>query len=399
MKKWLSCVLVLTMLLSLLSGCGAAPAQESSDADAGIFYELTGIPAGKTVMTVSGVNISAEEYLYWLAYLCTSMEYNITNYNAYYGSYANLINPEDSSVIWDGEFQDGMTLAEYARNEAESTIKFYTAIELMAQKYNAGLDEEDKAAIVESLNGAIAELGGQEAFDAYLKKLGISQDTFQNLSASGYLFDNLLLLVLQEGTDLYLQPENYSKYATYADHILLTTIDTDSGKALSPEQLQEKKALAEDLLAQLRSSEDPVALFSQLADQYSEDPGREENPDGYVFTPNTMVKVFEDTANALEVGQISDIVESDYGYHIILRKDLQDALDADPEQKVSLAQTHLTTLLTILAGEATVEVMPEIQNLDVAAFYPAYSAKVKELTIANAEAMAADAKAAQSTAG
>ena len=43
--------------------------------------------------------------------------------------------------------------------------------------------------------------------------------------------------------------------------------------------------------------------------------------------------------------------------------------------------------------------MPEIQNLDVAAFYPAYSAKVKELTIANAEAMAADAKAAQSTAG
>ena len=140
MKKWLSCVLVLTMLLSLLSGCGAAPAQESSGTDAGIFYELTGIPAGKTVMTVSGVNISAEEYLYWLAYLCTSMEYNITNYNAYYGSYANLINPEDSSVIWDGEFQDGMTLAEYARNEAESTIKFYTAIELMAQKYNAGLD-------------------------------------------------------------------------------------------------------------------------------------------------------------------------------------------------------------------------------------------------------------------
>ena len=43
-------------------------------------------------------------------------------------------------------------------------------------------------------------------------------------------------------------------------------------------------------------------------------------------------------------------------------------------------------------------VLPEIQNLDVAAFYPAYSAKVKELTIANAEAMAADAKAAQSTA-
>ena len=109
-------------------------------------------------------------------------------------------------------------------------------------------------------------------------------------------------------------------------------------------------------------------------------PGRATNPDGYVFTPGTMVASFEDAAAALEPGQISGIVESDYGYHIILRKDLLEALEADPEQRVSLAETHLTTLLTILSGEATVEKTNHFKDLDVAEFYAAYEEKVTELS-------------------
>lgn len=398
MKRKIIYVLTSLMLLLGLAGCSASPNQETATppADAGIFTEITGIAADQTVLTISGTEITAEEYFYWLSYLCTSMEYNIKNYNAYYGMYSNLISQTDSSVIWDGEYQDGVTLAEYVKEETVSTLKFYTAIELMAQKYNAGLDDEDKASILTNLNSAIAELGGQNAFDNYLKKLGISQDTFQDLSASGYLFDNLLVLVLQEGTDLYLEEDKYDKYATYADHILLQTIDSDSGKPLAPEAIAEKKALAEQLLSQLREAEDPIALFGQLADEYSEDPGRETNPDGYVFKPGTMVQIFEDTAKSLENGQISEIVESDYGYHIILRKDLREAFESDPEQKVALAETHLTTLLTILGNEATVDIKPEIQAIDVASFYPAYADKVKEITIANAEALAEEAK--QSTA-
>ena len=385
MKKWLSALMALVMLITLLPGCGQKAEQPQTELEppspqaGGIFYELTGVAPETTVMTVSGVDISAEEYLYWISYLCASIEYNIISYNAYYGMYADLVN-EDSTLNWNGEFQEGVTLAEYVVAEAESTIKFYTAIELMAQKYNCGLDANDLAAIATDLNGAIEELGSQEAFDAYLNKLGICQDTFQSLASSQYLFDNLLLLVLEEGTDLYLQPENYNKYATYADHILLMTIDSTSGKPLSANELAAKKATIDDLLAQLKASDDMLTLFNTLADQYSEDTGRATNPDGYVFTPGTMVASFEDAAAALEPGQISDVVESDYGYHIILRKDLLEALDADPEQRVSLAETHLTTLLTILAGEATVEKTNHLQDLNVAEFYAAYEEKVTELS-------------------
>lgn len=385
MKKWLSALMALVMAVTLLSGCGQQADQPQTEPETpnltteGIFYELTGVSPETTVMTVSGTPISAEEYLYWVSYLCASVEYNILSYNAYYGMYAELVN-DDSTLNWDGEFQNGLTLAEYIIEEAEATIKFYTAIDLMAQKYNCGLDAEDLASVATDLNGAIEELGSQEAFDAYLAKLGICQDTFQDLASSKYLFDNLLLLVLEEGTDLYLEPENYNKYATYADHILLMTIDATSGKPLSAEELKNRKQTIEDLLAQLQSSDDMLTLFDQLADQYSEDTGRADNPDGYVFTPGTMVESFENAAAALEPGQISGVVESDYGYHILLRKDLQEALEADPEQRVSLAETHLTTLLTILSDEATVEKTNHFKDLNVAEFYAAYEAKVTEMS-------------------
>lgn len=400
MKKWASALLALVMVLSMLTGCSQDQVStgEVTGEEAGIFYEITGIPSDKTVMTVSGVNVTAEEYLYWMAYLCASVEYNLINYNAYYGMYDEIVN-DDGTLNWDAAFQDSASLAEYVREETESTIAFYTAIEIMAEKYNALLDDADKTAIVESLNTAITDLGGQEEFEAYLKKLGITQDTFQDMSASSYLFDNLLLLVLDENSELYLEPEKYNNYATYADHILFMTIDTDSGKALSADLMGQQRSLAEQTLAALRESDDPITLFSELADKYSEDTGRPDNPNGYIFTPGTMVQSFEDAANALEPGEISDIVESDYGYHIILRKDLLQALEEDPEQRVSLAEKHLTTLLAILADDATVKIMDDVKDIDVGQFYSDYSVLVEQIAIDNANTAgeAARAEAAAET--
>lgn len=399
MKKITSVLLVLVMTLTLFAGCSQAQENdnETAEGSAGVFYNITGIPAEKVVMTVSGIGITAEEYLYWMAYLSASLDYNLVNYNAYYGMYDSLVNG-DGSLNWDEEFQNGLTLAEYVRDETESTIAFYTAIKLMAEKHGAGLDDNDNAAIAESLNAAISDLGGQEEFDAYLNKLGICENTFLDMTASSYLFDNLLLQVLEEGSELYLENENYNKYATYADHILFLTIDQDSGKPLTPDLIAQQKTLAEQTLNAIRTSSDPIATFTQLADEYSEDTGRATNPTGYIFTPGTMVESFENTAKALEVGEISDIVESDYGYHIILRKDLLKALEADPEERVNLAEKHLTTLLTILASEATVELMDDVKDLDVGKFYEDYCVEVEKIAIENAntagEKLRAEAAAA-----
>jgi len=91
-------------------------------------------------------------------------------------------------------------------------------------------------------------------------------------------------------------------------HILLLT----QGKAAEDKAgIREKM---ERILARVRKGED----FAALAKEYSEDPGSKENGGLYEnFGRGMMVKPFEDAAFSVPVGQISDIVETEYGFHIL----------------------------------------------------------------------------------
>ena len=284
-------------------------------------------------------------------------------------------------------------MGQFAREQAENSVKLYAAIENMAKEYGVEMTDEDKASLEENRAAAIEELGGEEEFQAYLEELGISEDSFNRLSSASYLVEGLTDLVLEEGSPLYLAPEDYNQYAIYADHILLSTQDTTTGEALSEEEIEAKRATAEDLLAQLQEAEDVEALFSQLADEYSEDPGRDSYPNGYIYAPGTMVTEFEDAAASLNPGEISGIVESTYGYHIILRKDLTQGLADDPDQKRTLAQNHLDSLLQLAMQEAEVTASDKLDTIEPGTLYVSYT------TWLNEKAAAEDAENAGNTDG
>jgi len=388
MKKRISILLVIAMVFSLLASCGnSAPEQPAATAPQPdysevptLFYDITGIPHDKTVMTVGNVEVPAELYFYWVCYVCSSLEYNILSEYSNYGMYGSCINRETMTVDWTSSYAN-MPLMEYALAQAEDTIKYYMSIEELAAEKNAGLTTANQVDMENTFHQAVEEMGGGDAFINYLKMLGISRASFDRISAASYLYMNLLDLVFQEGSDLYLAEEDYNTYATYADHILIATQNMQNGEMLTQQQRVEKYQLAIDLAKQIHAAEDPIAKFEELAAQYSEDPGRESNPTGYIYTAGTMVDEFEAAASNLLPGEVSEPVQSDYGFHIILRRDLIAALREDESRKVNVAREYLDQLLVRKRSASEVTYDECLTTIDWTGFYDAYIARIGELNL------------------
>ena len=108
--------------------------------------------------------------------------------------------------------------------------------------------------------------------------------------------------------------ENISRY-TAAEERRVRHILINAPKDAAPDVKQKAKARAEALLAEVRKS---PATFAEVAKKNSEDPGSAANGgDLDFFGRGAMVKPFEDTAFAMKPGETSNVIETDFGYHIL----------------------------------------------------------------------------------
>jgi peptidyl-prolyl cis-trans isomerase C len=97
------------------------------------------------------------------------------------------------------------------------------------------------------------------------------------------------------------------------NHILLTILESGTKTEIAPEKKKEKRELIDKLLQRAKGGED----FAKLAKEFSEDLGSKERGGEYIFPRGRMVPEFEAAAFALMPGQISDVVTTQFGYHII----------------------------------------------------------------------------------
>ena len=108
--------------------------------------------------------------------------------------------------------------------------------------------------------------------------------------------------------------ENAAKFQgneqRHASHILIGVAAT-----ASPEAKAEAKKKAEQVLAEVKKN---PAKFAELAKKYSQDPGSaEKGGDLGTFARGAMVKPFEEAVFSMKPGEVSGLVQSDFGYHII----------------------------------------------------------------------------------
>jgi peptidyl-prolyl cis-trans isomerase D len=119
-----------------------------------------------------------------------------------------------------------------------------------------------------------------------------------------HVSDDMLKVQYQNNIQQYQVPNR-----VHPEHILLMTVGNKTDA-----EIEETKKKAEDILKQARKG----AKFEDLAKKFSEDPGsKEKGGDLGWITQGQTVAEFEKTAFSLNPGQISDLVKTQYGFHII----------------------------------------------------------------------------------
>ncbi len=313
-----------------------------------------GLTGDSVVARIGETEVTAAELLYWL-------NRNTEVYLAQLGGQVSVL-------PWDADAGGG-TLGDQMKEGALEAAIYYRGLNLLAER--EGLTPDSKVAIsVDQMYGDMAaQMKSEETVEHMLWAEMLSRELLIYLNESGDLSDQLRERYFGEDsggypTDAEVQAWLDEQGIYRAKHILLATIDLDTREPLDEAAVAQKKAKADDILAQLRGAEDPITLFDQLMNEHSEDTGLAANPEGYTTEKGMMVAPFEEAALALKNGEISDIVESDFGYHIILR------LPIDPESyRGQLTSQRLKERADQLTKELGMEKTEAYGQIDPGAFW------------------------------
>ena len=164
-----------------------------------------------------------------------------------------------------------------------------------------------------------------EQFDAQVLERAVCEEVVdRELRSHVNITDEQLKKFYDEHGEQFERPETVR-----AAHILLSTRDAVTGQEMSEETKKERKQQIDRLLERAKKGED----FAALAKEYSEDPGSKSSGGEYTFARGQFRNPeFENAAFALKTNEISGVVTTAFGYHIIK---LYEKL---PAQKLELAK-------------------------------------------------------------
>ena len=355
-----------------------APAAESTESEAPAeptpepakieldFDKLYALHAPEdVVMAIGGKDVTWGEYFYCLYNQAGRISSTLQQMAMYYGMNAS----------WDdvADAEGTETVGELAVSNSVEMLKQMKAVSDYAEEKKLSLSEEDEEAMKKDIDEQFVKLLGEEAseekINETLSKMYLTREQFEEINRNSKLFaigydkqygKNARKVSTAKAVK-YLEDNGYLA----ASHILFMTVDAATREPLEETAAAEKKALAEETLAKLKAVEDKdekIALFKEMKEQYCEDTGKVAYPDGYLFTPGTMVPEFENAVTAMGEYEISELVESTYGYHIIMRLPLnadmvidKDSSGADITARTAVADKEYSDVIQKRMDDMTVE--------------------------------------------
>ena len=182
--------------------------------------------------------------------------------------------------------------------------------------------------------------GSEDAFERQLRAMGFTTDKFQEQVLERAICEqvverelkNKVTITDEEAKKFY--QDNSQEFERpemlRASHILFSTVDPLTRQELSEDQKTEKWQQMEKILERARKGED----FAALAKEFSDDTASKEAGGEYTFARGKMVPEFEKTAFSLKTNEVSDIITTQFGYHIIKLHERM------PPQKLEYAKTE-----------------------------------------------------------
>jgi parvulin-like peptidyl-prolyl isomerase len=224
----------------------------------------------------------------------------------------------------------GQAVPEAARSQIEADILDKL---IATQLFLRRSTDQDKAKAKEIADSFIADQKKQapseESFRRQLLAVGMTPAEFESqireqaivkavidreIKANKSVTDQEIRSFYTNNANLFREPE-----LVRVSHILISTRDSVSGKEFTPEIKLEKRRRAEQARARAKAGED----FTKLVREFSEDARSKEHGGEYRFArakddpSHAMVPEFEAAAFSMAPNQISDIVETGFGYHVI----------------------------------------------------------------------------------
>lgn len=270
----------------------------------------------EVIGTLNGRDVTWEEYFYgYYTYAKDTQQY-IDQLKEYYGLDIGWNDVLDEST--------GETFASGVSGYAEKFLSQYAAIEQYAAENGIAVEPEDEEELATLLESNIATLCGEgateEDFYNELGKLRMPRSLYNRMMHDTILNDKVYTLYGENGENFsseeavaMLNEEGYM----HAGHILRMTMDKMTGEAVDEETAKAQKDKAQefsDTLNAIEDKEERYAEFTKLAVENTEDSNVE-----YTFLPGSMVAEFEDAVKSLKEYEVSEPVETSYGYHVIMR--------------------------------------------------------------------------------
>jgi foldase protein PrsA len=203
----------------------------------------------------------------------------------------------------------------------------------LARQEEITIDPEEIEAEIVSIQEQIQQQEDFTDWESFLADNYFTEDTLRSL-----VNDNMLMEALAE---LHGGPSVVEH--VHASHILVETEET-----------------AQEVLDKLAEGED----FTTLAAEYSTDPGsKDQGGDLGWFPSGMMVPEFEEAAFSLEPGEISEAVETAFGYHIIQVHEKEER-ELEPALYAQLQQQEFQTWFDAQKAQASIEQLYEFQTAE-----------------------------------